>query len=254
LESITAFFSQAASLEFWALFVIVFAAFCIKSLTGFGNTLVVNGAFAFIKENRFTTPVELIWNIPTNFWMVWKDRRHLDLRLVLPVCFSVIIGELVGARMLQFGNDAVLRSMLGLILIALGTEMLFNQRTFKPNTLVAIGVGLPSGILLGLFGIGALIAAWFNKLSEGKESYRSNLCFIFLFENLFRAAVYGVSGLLTAETLGFSILLFPAVVLGMGAGRLIDHRLDAEAVRRLIIVLLILTGVVILARYRFGLA
>jgi len=59
----------------------------------------------------------LIWNIPTNLWMVWKERRHLNFRMVLPICGSVIIGELVGARMLKFGNDAVRRLIIVLLML-----------------------------------------------------------------------------------------------------------------------------------------
>jgi uncharacterized membrane protein YfcA len=251
--SISALLAPAAKAEFGILFVIVFAAFSVKSLTGFGNTLIVNGAFAFLKENRFTTPVELVWNLPANAWMVWKERGHLDLRLVVPVCVSVVFGEIVGTWLLAVGSDAALRTVLGLILIGLGLEMLLNRRTFKPNPWVGGAAALVSGILLGLFGIGAPIAAWFNKLADNKGRYRSNVCFIFLFDNLFRTAAYGVAGLLTPETLGFSLLLAPAVVLGMAAGRLIDKRMDAEAIRRLIVVLLLVTGATIAARYRFGL-
>lgn len=253
MEAIRAVLSEAATAEFWILFAVVAVSYSVKRLTGFGNTLVINGAFSFIKENRFTTPVELVWNIPANFWMAWQERRHLDLKLILPVCAFMVVGEIAGTRLLTLGDDAFLRSLLGLLLVALGLEMLFNRRTFKPNRAASTILALASGIVLGLFGIGAPIAAWFNKTTEGKEGYRSNLCFVFFVENIARTAAYGAAGILTWTTLKFSFLLFPAVAFGMAAGKMLDRRMDAAAVRRLVVVLLLASGTVLVARFSFGL-
>jgi uncharacterized membrane protein YfcA len=235
--------------EFWLLFVIVFFAFAIKSLTGFGNTLIVNGGFSFLKENRFTTPMELLWNIPANAWMAWKDRSHLDLRLVLPFCVFTAVGDVIGTWLLAVGEDPALKTALGLLMIFLAAEQLFNRRIFKPDLRVGLAVALASGVLTGVFGVGALVAAWFNKLSDRKESYRANLCAVFLADNLVRTATYAAAGLLTAETIKTSALLLPAVGLGLLAGRAADRRLDARAIRLLVIALLLVSGIAIVAKY-----
>lgn len=235
--------------EFWYLFIIVFAAFALKILAGFGNAMVVNGGFSFLKENRFTTPVELVWNIPANAWMAWRDRKRIDFVRIAPFCVLTAVGDVLGTWFLGIGEDAVLKTILGVMLMALAAEMLFNRRSFTPNVFIGLAVAVLSGIATGLFGIGALIAAWFSRTSADKESYRSNIGVIFLVDNLVRTIAYSVSGLINANTLMVSAELLPAVILGLIAGRLADRRLDAAAVRRLVVVLLLATGAAMAAKY-----
>ena len=72
------------------LFICTFLAYGIKGITGFGNTLVMNGLFSLCIENRLTSPADLIISLPTNLWMAWRERRHLRMRVALPLSLKFL--------------------------------------------------------------------------------------------------------------------------------------------------------------------
>jgi uncharacterized protein len=47
-------------------------------------------------------------------------------------------------------------------------------------------IGIVSGVLMGLFGIGAILAADIDRYVESRSDYRGNLCFVFIVDNVFR--------------------------------------------------------------------
>ncbi|MDO4484789.1 MAG: hypothetical protein Q4C54_10300 [Clostridia bacterium] len=58
----------------WA--IAVFAAYFIKGLTGFGNTLIVTSIMAHTMDNAVVTPVELILTYPANVILSWQHRKQ----------------------------------------------------------------------------------------------------------------------------------------------------------------------------------
>jgi uncharacterized protein len=103
--------------------------------------------------------------------------------------------------------------------------------------------GIVSGVLMGLFGIGALLAAGIDRYAENRSDYRGNLCFVFIVDNVFRCIGYGWRGILSWQIIRFSLLLFPAAILGMWLSTKIDMRLSEEQIRKAILVLLVTSGV-----------
>ena len=103
-------------------------------------------------------------------------------------------------------------------------------------------IGILSGLLCGLYGIGALLAAYMSRVTENSSSFKGNLCVVFLIENTFRIVMYSVTGLLTAEVLQTAVMLVPAMVIGLFLGVQSSRRLREETVRKAVILLLILSG------------
>lgn len=234
------------------LFVVVFIAYFIKGITGFGNTLVMAPLFSFVVSNRFTTPVDLLISIPTNIYLVWRNRKSLNFRTVAPMSLMLLTGVVPGILLLKTGNDLLLKSVLGLVIIALGIEMLYRkpvqQGSGKGNKVLLIIVGLASGVLAGMYGISAFLVAYISRTSEDRGQFRANLCSLFLVDNIFRLFWYSAAGLMTLEIMKFTALILPAVALGMYVGTKVDTGLKEETVRKATIYLLIVSGAVLLAR------
>lgn len=54
-----------------------FAAFFVKVLCGFANTLVFQSILSFQNDNRNISPVELILTYPANIILMLKKRKSL---------------------------------------------------------------------------------------------------------------------------------------------------------------------------------
>lgn len=240
------------------LFLAVLAAFFIKGITGFGNTLVMAPLFSFVVSNRFTTPVDLIISIPTNAWLVWKNRASINFRTVLPLSIMLLAGVIPGIMLLKTGNDLVLKMVLGIVIVALGLEMLYRKPPEqtggdKSNKALLAVVGLVSGVLAGMYGISAFLVAYISRTSADRSQFRANLCSLFLVDNIFRLIWYSAAGIMTTEIIRFTLFMAPAVVLGMYLGTKVDTGLKEDTVRKATIYLLVISGALLLVKSAWGL-
>ena len=234
------------------LFAVVLAAFFAKGITGFGSTLVLAPLFSFVVSNRFTTPVDLLTCIPTNAYLVWKNRKSIDFGTVAPLSIMLLAGVAPGIMLLKTGNDLLLKSILGVVIMALGIEMLYrkpgHKGSAKPNKLFLMTVGLISGVLAGMYGISAFLVAYISRTSEDRSQFRGNLCSLFLVEGIFRLIWYSTTGIMTMEVVKFTLFISPAAALGMYIGTRVDTGLKEETVRKATIYLLIVSGAALLLR------
>jgi uncharacterized protein len=218
----------------------------------------MNSLFSFFKENRFTTPVDLLLSIPTNFYMAWKERKSIKFKIVFPLAILVLLGNIPGILLLDIGKNLVLKTVLGVALLLLGLEMYFRkplpENSPRHKTILLLIVGALSGILMGLFGIGALLAAYIHRTSINRNDYRGNLCCIFVVDNIERFWGYLYIGILNDQILLFSLLMVPAIIAGMYLSTKVDRRFNESAVKKLILVLLILSGLILVLKNHLSLS
>ena len=109
--------------------------------------------------------------------------------------------------------------------------------------LAALGVILcAAGLLCGLFGVGALLAAYVSRTTDTNDAFKANINIVFSVEGTFRMAMYLALGLFDLAALRQAALLLPFAALGLLLGVKSARRLNERLVKRLVIVLLILSG------------
>lgn len=228
----------------WMMFAAVCAYF-VKGLCGFANTLVFSTILSFSTNNVNISPVELVLGLPSNIMISYKERKSVQWKVCLPLAGLVLLGDIPGILLLKNTNTQVIKGIFGFVIIAIGVEMLLREymRKTKKSQLLLITVGILSGILCGLYGIGALLAAYMGRVTDNSSSFKGNLCIVFLIDNLFRLVMYGVTGIITLATLKQSVVLFPFMALGLFLGMKGSSFLDEKKIKKLIIIMLILSGV-----------
>lgn len=139
------------------------AAYFIKGLCGFANTLVLTSILSFGAANANISPIDLLLGYPANLILTWKNRRRLDAKVWLPLAALVLAGSLPGALLLKHVDARAIKLVFGAVVIGLGTEMLtceFSQRRACSSRWMLAVIGVAAGVLCGLFGVGALLAAY----------------------------------------------------------------------------------------------
>ena len=221
------------------------AAFFVKGLCGFANTLVFTSILSFGVSNASISPVELLLGYPTNFILAWKERKSIRWEICLPLALLVVVGTIPGVFFLKSANVSSIKVLFGAIIVLIGAEMLWsdaNGSRFKQSKFLLILIGILSGILCGLYGVGALLGAYLGKVTNDSHSFKANICTVFVIENTLRIVLYTVWGLLTFDVLRQAVILLPFMLIGLGSGMLSGKFLDEKIVRKLVIVMLIVSG------------
>jgi uncharacterized membrane protein YfcA len=161
-----------------------------------------------------------------------------------------------GTFLLKTGNDTLLKAILGLIIIGIAIEMYTRKPSTdeekKTNPIFLILIGVISGVMAGMYGIGALLIAYISRTTNGKSQFRANTCCIFLVDNIFRLCLYLYTGILNKEVLLLALLLSPAVIIGMILGVKVDSCMDEQSVKKSVVGLLIVSGTILFLRSVIG--
>ena len=225
-------------------FVSVALGFIIKGLVGFGDPLVYTPLLSVALPNSTITPGMLPVSLVLNARVVWQNRAHFAPRQVLPIAAFVLLGIIPGTLLLRYGSPSLLKLLLGLVIIAMGVEMLTRKPgAGKPSALLRSVMSFFSGVTAGLFGIDLLFLAYLERVTRNREEFRSSVCFVFLLESVFRLVLYLCGGMFTRESLILSAIALPAAFLGMWVGALLDRRVSDRLSHRFIIYVFILGGV-----------
>ncbi len=220
-------------------------AYFVKGLCGFANTLVFTSFMSLGAMSVDISPVDLLLGYPANLMLTWKNRHKLKASVCLPLSAFVLSGSISGALLLKSMNAGTIQLIFGFTVILLGTKRLYpgrsnGRRTSKP----LLGfIGLTAGILCGLFGVGALLAAYVERMTENGDEFKANISAVFTVENTFRMILYGILHLITQDTLRTTLLLLPISLLGLLVGAGCSRRLSVSAAKKSMALLLILSGV-----------
>lgn len=231
-------------------YIAAFCAYFVKGLCGFANTLVLTAILSFGVDNIEISPVELLLGIPMNAVMAWRGRRRLQASIVAPLICYVLSGNIVGTVMLKNINAAPIRALCGFVVMAVALEMLartLRPRRAKQSKAVLAIIGVASGVCCGLFGIGALLAAYIGRITDDSETLKANISAVFVVENAFRVCLYAILGVFTVHSLHMAALLLPAGGVGLLAGILSGKKLDERVVKTIVIMLLLVSGVALIA-------
>lgn len=226
--------------------VAVICAYVVKGMCGFANTLIFTSILSFQGDNINITPVELLIGIPSNILLAVRERKAIKRKAWLPLAVMVIAGSIPGIFLLKFGDVTFLKLILGAAIIGIGIEMLLRERQHKKqqsSPVFLFVIGILSGFLCGLFGIGALLAAYMGRTTETTDEFRGNLSMVFLVDNLFRLTTYMAAGIITWPVVKNTLILFPFMLLGLTAGMNLSKGTNEKIMRRIVIIVLIISGI-----------
>lgn len=220
-------------------------AFFVKGLCGFAHTIVFSTILSFSQPNSFITPLELLTGYPGNIILAWKERKFIDNKIWIPLSVMVIIGAVPGIFLLASLNAQTVKIIFGFVIILIGIELFFRERTKKKkkqNKIIFWIISIISGLLCGLYGIGALVAAYVSRVTDDSKALKANISLVFLVENTFRAVLYAITGIITLDILKSALILLPFMVTGLLAGIKCSSYIDESKIKIIINITLIFSG------------
>ena len=230
---------------------IIFFAFFIRSLTGFGGALISVPLLALLFDLKFAVPFEAIFDIGVSLILIGSVYRQINKSTLLPLLLGALIGTTVGSAMLNLMADNFLKNLLGLSIIIFALNLLRKPDDSGRSLAdywggVAGGIG---GFFGGLFGTsGPPFVIYLSYKVKEKNALRASLIGLFTFDGLWRFGLFAYNGLITREMIGLAMLLMPALCLGALLGHRMHLQVGEMRFRQIVAAILFISGGLLLLR------
>jgi uncharacterized membrane protein YfcA len=186
----------------------------------------------------------------TQGYGVWKLRESLSWRNIAPFIIGGTIGVPIGTMLLTYVEPATMRTGVGVLLVIYGIYGL-AQPAFKPmqaSITTDGGIGLMNGLLCGLTGLpGFIITVWSQMRGWTKDVQRAVFQPVMLAASAVTALSLSLTGVVTVEIAKLYVLGLPALLAGLWLGFRLYGKLDDAAFRKLVLVLLLVSGLALIA-------
>jgi len=232
---------------------ILFAAYLVRSVTGFGSALLAVPMLALFLPLSLVVPWIVTLDVLAAVALSLVDgrRRVVAWKELARLIFAAVLGVGVGVVLLVRLPQPWLLTGLGLLAIAFGLRAAFGV---EPRRLISPWWAWPAGIAGG--GIGALFGTggppfviYLTHRLEDKRLIRTTLSMLFLLEGTIRAAAFAFAGLLAQPRLGWVLFgSLPVMALGLFVGNLVHLRIAPARLIHAIGLLLVLSGVLLVFR------
>jgi uncharacterized membrane protein YfcA len=207
---------------------------------------------------KFLVPLCVVLDLTAFLLLSAKSGNKLDraeLRWMAPF---MVLGILIGAVTLARAPERALLLGLGLFVTAYAILSLTAFRLHTATITRAWGapIGIAGGISSSLFGIGGpLYAIYMSRRTSDAGVMRATMSTLIVISGLTRFVMFIANGLLLSWTIALAwLLLLPCVLGGAALGMRLHDRLSLASVRRIIYVVLLLSGSALIARALTGAA
>jgi uncharacterized membrane protein YfcA len=229
---------------------IVFVAYVVFGISGFGSTLVAVPLLAHILPLKFVVPFFVLIDCAGAFAMGLRLRADVmrrELALLLPF---MLLGSLFGVYMLVQVSPELLIGGLGLFVIFFGVSYVVKRgRGFPLPRWAAAPIGTFGGATSAMFGIGGPVYVFYLAGRNGApDQIRATMPMIFMFTTVARILLFIAAGLYSPAALITALALMPVMALGVWTGHHLHLNLSRDTVIRVMGALLVVSGISLLLR------
>lgn len=228
----------------------VLLAYFIRGIAGFGSGLIAIPLLALVLPLPLVVPAVALTDYLASASQGIVDRRAILWRSVWPLLPFMLGGVLVALYLLQRLDPGILTQALGVFVIAYA---LYTLADLHPGRIRHARLCAPLGGLGGLIGTlfgtgGPVYVAYLQLWGPNKTQFRATAATLFLIEGSTRITGYLASGLVTWKGLVLVVGVVPLVALGLYAGHHVHINLSETLFRRLVGLLLLISGLALVLR------
>jgi uncharacterized membrane protein YfcA len=224
---------------------ILFLSTFTRSALGFGDALVAMPLLTLVVGVQTATPLVALAASTIAVSLLIQIWRQVNLAAAWRLILATLLGIPFGLIALKFVPEQILRSVLGLLLIAFGT---YNLAEFTLPTLDGERFSWLFGWIAGLFGgafnaNGPPVVIYGLMRNWSPDRFRATLQGYFLFTGGSILVAHGLAGLWTRPVLRYYLSALPVIVVAILVGNWANARISGETFNRLVYAFLIVMGV-----------
>jgi uncharacterized membrane protein YfcA len=227
-----------------------FAGAVVAGLSGFAFGLVAASIWLYILSPLQSATLIIAFGLIVQGYSVWKLRHALDWKKLWPFIAGAAIGVPVGVTVLTWADPAYVRAGVGALLVLYSLYAWFRP-ALKPLTAggaaADAGIDFLNGVLGGMTGLaGILVTIWSGLHGWPKDRQRAVFqpvaVAIFLMSGLW----LGAKGAIAPDTIKLFAIGLPVLIAGTWLGLKLYGRLNEASFRKVVLVLLFISGVVLI--------
>jgi hypothetical protein len=228
-----------------------FAAALVTGIAGFAFGLIAAAVWLYVLSPLQTATLIIAYGLVVQGVAVWKLRHALNWRRLWPFLIGGALGVPLGVAVLGWADPGHVRFAIGAILI------LYSVHGFARPAMKVTGGGAPAdaavgflnGVLGGLTGLaGILTTVWCNMRGWPKDQQRAVFQPVGVAIFAMSAFWLGVKGAVSMDSVWLFAAGLPALLAGTWLGLKLYGKLDEAQFRKIVLILLLGSGVVLLFR------
>lgn len=237
--------SVALDTQLIILFAIVFVAGIIRGFLGFGSALLTVPALTVLYGPEQAVVIGVLIEIPTSLGLLSVAIRESEPRTVGSMLFTFVVFVPVGAMLLKVVDPELMKIVIScLVLVMVAIIALQERMVLFLSRLGILFAGAVSGVSQGMTGMAGPIFVT-AMLARGESAIRTRANIVALAGGLVTISVvsFWAVGLITRETIAYTILGTPSIVLGVFAGSVLFRQMSHWNLRGIILAFLAFTAV-----------
>lgn len=224
--------------------IIIFIAYMVKGLSGFGSGLVAIPLLAFVLPLPFIVPVLGLLSYSGTVVQSISFRKDAQWRDIWPLIPFSIAGITIALWLLVNVDVTILTLVLGMFIFCYSIYSLMPHTISSGSRWWAIGAGSFAGLIGALFGTGGPFYVLYLKMRRvNKNQFRASITMIFLIDGGARMIGYVSSGLFTSKMLLLVLILSPVLILAMYLGHRLHVKIHEQRFNQVVSVLLLISGI-----------
>jgi uncharacterized membrane protein YfcA len=226
------------------------AAGFVQGLSGFAFGLVAMAFWVWAVPPLLAAPLVVFGSLIGQLLAVGSLRRAFALKRALPFIIGGVVGVPLGAALLPHIDQVLFKAVIGTLLAIWCPIMLAIRELprIRHGGAVADGaVGLIGGVMGGLGGLtGPAPTLWCALRGWDKDAQRAVFQSFNLVMHALTLTVYATRGMISGEAAGLFVVVAPAMVIPGLLGARLYRRFSDAVFRRVVLVLLLISGIVLL--------
>ena len=231
-----------------------FVAAYVTGVAGFAFGIVAAAIWLHALTPIQATTLIVAYALIVQGYAVWKLRRAINVRRLLPFVLGSAVGIPAGIAVLNWASASDLRVAVGLLIVLFSLYNLIAPsmpHVKRAGPALDAAAGVMNGLLGGATGLaGIVLVIWCAVRGWTREEQRAVFQPAAVATFLMTIMWLGGAGVLTADVARLFLIGLPALIAGTWLGWKSYGRLDEAAFRKVVLGVLVVLGTTLVASSR----
>ncbi len=236
---------QALTFDVAVFLLACFLGALVTGLAGFAFGLVASGIWLHVISPIQSAVLIAAFACVIQSYATWRMRHLVRWRAIAPFVIGGTIGIPIGAEILRYVSQQTMRGVLGVFLIVFCIYFIAKPDLGRARTYPLLDgtVGILGGIIGALTGLaGIVVNIWTTVQGLPKDEQRAVFQPTAVILFMFTIVWFAGAGIVPEGTTQLFVLGLPLVLIGTQIGLKLYGRLDEAQFRRLVLGLLLVSG------------